>query len=111
MTTTIEAPFTISDMDRKVMESKISDLQKYEERITQVNIFFKKDDGNIPEAILAEIRIRVPGADLFAENKDGVAIKAFSQAFNAVKRQVKKRRSQMNDHRSDLKEINMPIKS
>ena len=104
MTTTIEAPFTLSDIEREGIESKINDLQKYESRMTQVNVFFKKDDGNLPDAVLAEIRIRVPGADVFAENTDEVAMKAFTKAYNAAKRQIKERRSQMNDHHSHLKE-------
>ena len=100
MTTTIEAQFTLSEMERKTIESKIDDLQKYEARMTQVNVFFKKGDGSAPDAIRAEIRVRVPGTDIFADNTDEIALKAFNQAFNAVKRQIKERKSRMNDHHS-----------
>ncbi len=106
MQTTIEAPFTLSDADRELINSKIEDLIKYEKRMTQVNVFFKKNDGNTSNGILAEIRVRVPGSDVFAENTAHDAIKAFSEAYNAVKRQIKDRREQINDHRSEVKEIN-----
>lgn len=105
MTTTIESPFTLSDMDKKVIEGKINDLEKFESRMTQVNVYFKEDDGVGAEVVLAEIRVRVPGADVFAENTDESAMKAFNLAYNAVKRQVKERRSKMNDHHFNLKEI------
>jgi len=106
MTTTIESPFTISDRDKEYINEKIDGLVTYEKRMTQVNVYFKKDDGNTPNGILAEIRVRVPGADVFAEDTSGEAIKAFSSAYGAVKRQLKDRRSQINDHRSEVKEIN-----
>lgn len=105
MITTIETPFTLSDADREYINTKIDDLTKYEKRMTQVNVFFKKGDGKIPDSILAEIRIRVPGSDVFAENTAQDAIKSFSEAYNAVKRQLKDRRDQLNDHRSEVKEI------
>jgi putative sigma-54 modulation protein len=104
ISTTIEAPFTISDDDRKIMQDKMNDLQKYESRMTQINVYFKDDDGKGHEDMLAQIRVRVPGADLFAENTDESAMRAFNMAYNAVKRQVKDRRSKLNDHHSNLKE-------
>jgi len=106
MKTTIESPFTMSESDKEHIHNKIDDLIKYEKRMTQVNVFFKKDDGNVPSAILSEIRIRVPGADVFAESSSPEAIKAFSDAYGAVKRQLKDRRNQLNDHRSEIKKIN-----
>jgi len=106
MNITIEAPFAISDSDKETIESKITYLEKIESRMTQVNVFFKEDDGNKMNAILAEIRIRVPGNDLFAESYDVDAIKAFSSAYSSIKRMIKKRRDKLNDHQSPIKKLN-----
>ena len=106
MTTTIEAPFTLRDTEREYIEQKISSLQKFEARMTQVNVYFKKDDGKVPNGILAEIRVRVPGKDVFADSTNGDAMKAFTETYNVIKRQVKKRRDQLNNHQSEVKEIN-----
>jgi ribosomal subunit interface protein len=106
MNTTIECPFTLSETDKDYINDKIDGLSKYEGRITQVNVYFKKDDGKVPGGILSEIRIMVPGSDVFAEDVKEKAITAFNGAFAAVKRQLKKRRNQLNDHRSEIKVIN-----
>lgn len=106
MKVTIEAPFAVSDQDRKHIENKLNDLTKFESRMTQINVFFKEDDGNVPEAILSEIRIRVPGSDLFAGDTDEDAMKAFTSTYNTVKRLLKKRRDKVNDHHSPVKELN-----
>lgn len=106
MNHTIEAPFTLSDSDRSYISEKIENLQTYESRIVHTSIYFKTDDGNTPGGILAEIRVDVPGEDIFVSDSDADAMKAFTKACNAMKRQVKKRRDRMNDHHSSVKEIN-----
>jgi ribosomal subunit interface protein len=106
MNLTIEAPFKMSESDREAIESKINYLDKFEPRMTQVNVFFKEDDGLISKGIRAEIRIRVPGNDLFADATDKDAIKAFSSAYSSIKRLAKKRRDKMNDHQSPVKKMN-----
>jgi putative sigma-54 modulation protein len=102
----IESPFALSDKDKAIIESKINYLKKYESRIIQANVFFKKGGGTNPNTILSEIRILVPGNDLFAERSDVDAIKAFSSSYSSIKRQVKERRKKLNDHKSPIKEIN-----
>lgn len=106
MKITIEAPFEVSSKDRKFMEEKIQELTKFESRMTQVNAYFKKDDGKLPNGILSEIVVRVPGKDIFAESVDQNALKAFSKTLSAVKRQVKVRRDKLNNHKSEVKQIN-----
>ena len=102
----IEAPFTLSENDKKIIETRIKYLDKYESRITKVNVFFKNGGGINPKSVLSEIRILVPGGNLFAENSNEDAIKAFSSAYNSIKRQVKQRRKKLNDHKSPIKDIN-----
>ncbi len=103
---TIEAPFTLSTSERTYIEDMIAGLSQYESRMTQVNVFFKEDDGNTPNGILSEIRIRVPGNDLFAASTHEDSTKAFSNAYDAVKRQLKKRRDKLNDHQSEIRDLN-----
>jgi len=105
MNITIQAPFTLSDQDKEEIESKIHYLNKYESRMTQVNVFFKKDDRKGRNSILSEIVIRVPGNDLFSEGTNEDAVKAFSIAYNSIKRAIKKRRDKVNQHHSPVKDI------
>lgn len=106
MKITIEAPFHFNAEDKKFMEGKMKDLTRFESRMTQVNAFFKKDDGKVANGILSRVVARVPGKDLFAESSDHNAIKSFVSSLNALKRQIKDRRDRLNDHQSEVREIN-----
>jgi len=96
----IESPFTLTAKDKEVIEAKINDLKKYESTIIQVNVYFKTDSGSIPDSVLSEIRILLPGYDLFTEKSDEDAMIAFSMAYNSIKRKVKERRKKLYDHKS-----------
>ncbi len=106
MTTTIECPFNLSTENQSHIEQHINNLTKYEKRITQCNVFFKEDDGNTPNDISIQIRLRVPGEDIFVQDADPQAMTAFSKAYKSLKRQVKKRRDILNDHQSPIRELN-----
>lgn len=102
----IESSFALSTKDKENIKTKINYLKKYESRIIQVNVFFKTVGGSNPSTVLSEIKIQVPGNDLFVERSDVDAMKAFSSAYSSIKRQVKQRRKKLNDHKSPIREIN-----
>jgi len=102
----IEAGFTLSDQDRTSIREKVQSLQRFESRISEVTVFFKEDDGTKEKGILAHIRIRVPGKDIFVADSETGAMVAFGKAFETAKRQVKKRREKLNEHQSEVREIN-----
>lgn len=106
MNITTEAPFQMADSDREEILQRLDDLTTYETRMTQVNVYFKEGDGYKHGGILAEIRVRLPGSDVFAEKTDQDAMTAFRKAHDTIKRQLKKRRDQLNDHQSAVKTIN-----
>ena len=102
----IESAFALSEKDKETINTRINYLKKYESRITNVSVFFKTGGGKNPNSVKSEIKILVPGNDLFSERTDEDAMKAFSSAYSSVKRQVKQRRQKLNDHKSPIKEIN-----
>ena len=101
----IEAPFLIGDKDKMLIESKINYLKRYESRIIKVSAFFKTEIGSKPNDVLCGIRLEVPGYDLFAEQTDSNAMRAFSASYNSIKRQAKQRRRKLNDQWSPVREI------
>ncbi len=106
MQVTIEAPFTLIPEKREFIENKMKDLQtKYSLGITQANIFFKLDDGNNPKDVLAEIRLRIPGNDLFVGNTDEGDDRAFAGAYDSIKRQARKEKDKRNERQSPVKEM------
>lgn len=105
MNHTIEAPFTLRDSDRTAIEEKLETLNSYDNKITQINVFFKLGDGKEND-VLAEIRVRVPGKDVFAESGNPLMMVAFNEAYTACKKQLLKRKDKQNNHQSDIKDLN-----
>ena len=102
----IEAPFKISQEDKAIIRSKIQYLNRYQNRIIQINVFFKRDGAHPRNEIVAEIRVLVPGQHLFADNSDPDAMKAFSRAYSSIKRRVKQHRNKMREHQSPIRQFN-----
>ena len=102
----IEAPFTLESEDRAYIEEKLNELRILAPKTTQVRLFFKLGDGKDENDIAAEIMVRVPGKDAFAAHNDSNMMVAFNKAFDAVHRQLKKRKEKMKDHQSDIKDLN-----
>lgn len=102
----IEAGFKLSEKDEKAIQEKLKSLQRFESRMSEITVFFKEDDGTKEKGILAQIRIRVPGKDIFVADSETGAMVAFGKAFETAKRQVKKRRERLNDHQSEVRDIN-----
>ena len=99
MNVLIEAPFKVSDLDREMMESKLEELSKYNYAITEATVFFKLGDGVGESYVLSEIRLRIPGKDLFAKEADQTSNEAFVKAWNQVKKQLLKRKDIDQSHR------------
>ena len=99
MNVLIEAPFKVSDVDRNMIESKFEELTKYNESITEASVFFKLGDGVGASYVLSEIRLRIPGKDLFAKEADQTSNEAFVKAWNQVKKQLLKRKEKSQSHR------------
>ncbi len=106
MNITIEAPFEVIPAKEQYFRSSLNELGDYLSGITQINLFFKTGEGTGQEDVLAEIRVRIPGKDIFVEDFGSNDMVAFEKAYDSVKRQVKKRNDKNNDHRSNVKELN-----
>ena len=97
MKVVIEAPFTVTEEKRGIIKDKINDLNKYNIKMTQANVFFKLDDGAKPNSVTAEIQLRVKGPVLFASSNAGEYMEAFGKTLLQVERQLRDK----NDKRSD----------
>jgi putative sigma-54 modulation protein len=84
------------EADNKLMshvKEKLKKLQQYHDRITQVDVFLKLDNvvHNIKDKI-AEIRVHVPGKDLFVKQTTKSFEESFDTAFNSIVTQIKKKK-------------------
>ena len=101
----IESPFSLSVEQKRSIEERVSYLSTYNNKITQVSIYFKLDDGTMPNAVLAEIKLHVPGPEIFASETDGDYWSAFNGAYEKVKKQVRKKKEIRKDPYSQFRPI------
>jgi putative sigma-54 modulation protein len=94
----IEAPFDVNDNTRKVIENKLDKLTTYFDKITQTTVYFKKDDGNEPDSILAEVEVHLPGPTVFASASEQQFMNAFNSAVTKVEKQLRRKHDKMVEH-------------
>lgn len=100
MNYTIEAPFNLSDVQKETIEGKLGKLTTYNSDITKIDVYFKESDSNVPGEVVSEIRVFLPGPDLFTQNKSDNLLKSFSGAYDSIKRQAKERKDKWRDKKS-----------
>jgi ribosomal subunit interface protein len=97
----IEAPFTIKEEKREMIEEKVRGLERYNVKITKAKVFFKLDDGDKPNVVLAEILAHVKGPDIFAKATAVGDMEAFHKVVSQVERQLRDRKDRRSDKHKD----------
>lgn len=100
MNYTVEVPFNLSETQKTTIENKINKLSTYNSDITNVDIYFKASDSHIKGEVIAEIRVFLPGPDLFTQNKQDNLLKAFNAAYDSIKRQAIERKNRWRDKKA-----------
>ncbi len=83
------------DADTKLLdfvESKVGKLNTYSNTIIDSEVFLRLDKSNSHENKIAEIKLLVPGNDLFAKRQCKSFEEATDQAVEALRRQLKKQK-------------------
>lgn len=83
------------DADAKLLnfvEGKVGKLNTYSNAIIDSEVFLKLDKSSTLENKVAEIRLMVPGTDLFAKRQCRTFEEATDQAVEALRRQLKKQK-------------------
>lgn len=94
----IETPSMVTVGAREAIEEKLQKLEKYHLNITQVEVYFRKDDGRGRESFLSEIRVHLPGDDLFVKESGEEPMEAFVKALKSVDNLALKRKERMKEH-------------
>lgn len=88
------------DADQKLLEliqTKADKLETYFDGIVSGEVFLRVEKSDNRENKLAEIKLEVPGNDLFASKKAASFEEAVDEALEALRRQVKKLKEKMAD--------------
>jgi putative sigma-54 modulation protein len=83
------------DADKKLLEfieGKVGKLNTYSNKIIDSEVFLRLDKSSSHENKIAEIKLLVPGNDLFAKRQCKTFEEATDQAVEALRRQLKKKK-------------------
>lgn len=79
--------------DRKLLEfvsSKVRKLGQYHDRIIAGEVYLRLDKSADTENKIAEIKMKIPGRELFARKKCKTFEEATDNSVEAIQRQLKK---------------------
>ncbi|MFT4753910.1 MAG: putative sigma-54 modulation protein [Salibacteraceae bacterium] len=88
------------DADQKLLalvQDKADKLETYYDQIVSGEVFLRVEKSENRENKLVEIKLVVPGNDLFASKKAGTFEEALDEAMEALRRQVKKLKEKLSD--------------
>lgn len=78
------------------VQKKIQKLETYYDRIVNAEVFLKlENNGSQIKNKIAQIRMQVPGATLYAEEKSKVFEESVDLATDSLRRQLKKHKQRI----------------
>ncbi|ALO14775.1 ribosome hibernation-promoting factor, HPF/YfiA family [Salinivirga cyanobacteriivorans] len=86
------------DADQKLIqfiESKISKLEQVFDNIIEVEVFLRLSKNQNTENKLVEMKISIPGNELFAKKQCKTFEEATDQSVEALRRQIKKHKEKV----------------
>ena len=86
------------DADQKLLDfinEKLSKLKQFDDSILNAEVFLRLDKSSVKENKLAEIKLKVPGAELFAKKQCKSFEEAVDEVVEAIRRQVKKHKEKL----------------
>jgi putative sigma-54 modulation protein len=88
------------DADQKLLDlvqAKADKLDTYFDKIVSGDVFLRVEKSDSRDNKLVEIKLIVPGNDLFASKKAASFEEAVDEAMEALRRQVKKLKEKLTD--------------
>jgi len=79
-------------------QKKLDKLENKYDWIIRADVFFKKQDGMEPKGFICNIKLSVPGPQVFAESNETSFEAAMAETVSDLDRQLSKRKAQMKTH-------------
>lgn len=86
------------DADKKLtdfVEKKVSKLERYFDNIVDAEVFLRLQNSQELDNKVAEIRLKVPGSDLFAQRQSKTFEEALDDCIDALKTQIQKHKDKL----------------
>lgn len=78
------------------IKGRLKKLEQFHDNIINSEVFLKLDNTSDLTNKITEIRLKVPGSELFAKKQAKSFEEAADEAVDALRRQLKKRKGKMN---------------
>jgi len=96
MTTIVQSIHFDADKDLvNFIESKVGKLSQYYDRIIDSEVYLKVDKNATNENKIAEIKLAIPGKELFAKKQCKTFEEATDLAVEALRRQISKHKGKV----------------
>ncbi|MBT4774526.1 MAG: ribosome-associated translation inhibitor RaiA [Crocinitomicaceae bacterium] len=96
MSTIVQSIHFDADQDLvNFIESKVSKLNQFYDRIIDSEVYLKVDKNATNENKIAEIRLAIPGKELFAKKQCKTFEEATDLAVEALRRQISKHKGKV----------------
>ncbi|TVZ28283.1 putative sigma-54 modulation protein [Gillisia sp. Hel_I_86] len=86
---------TKSERLEELTQQKLDKLENKYDWVIRADVFFKKQDGEEPKGFICNIRLSVPGPQVFAESNETSFEAAIAETVSDLDRQLSKRKAQM----------------
>lgn len=99
----MEAIFEFVQLDRSekledFTNKKLDKLENKYDWVIRANVFFKKDENHKPKGYISEIRLSVPGPEIFAQSNEDSFESSIAETVRDLERQCSKRKAKMSSH-------------
>jgi putative sigma-54 modulation protein len=95
----IQSPgFAASDNLKAFVEEELGKLIHKDDLIVRANVTLYKGSDSIPDNNYCEIRLEIPGKDLFAKRSSDVFEKAVLDTVEVLQKQLRKLKEKLTDH-------------
>ena len=82
--------FTADLKLEEFIKNKLNKLKQYDDRIVRANVFLKLEKSQDLENKITEIKLEIPGSELFAKKQTNSFEKSTDSAIDALKKQLQK---------------------
>jgi len=89
--------FTVDSKLADFIEAKLEKLNQFFDHIINSDVIFKVDKKESHDNKIVEIKMHVPGKELFAKKQEDAFEKAADEAVEALRRQIKKHKEKLQE--------------
>lgn len=82
--------FTADLKLEEFIKNKLNKLKQYDDRIVRANVFLKFEKSQDLENKITEIKLEIPGSELFVKKQTNSFEKSTDSAIDALKKQLQK---------------------